>query len=138
MDRSEGERRGPWGPADQPKNGSPGEAQRSGFGWERTSKEAARSLPVGREERSGLCEDAGSRPSRSRRSMTGRRLKNLNEVQRELDKVYKLLMNIPVTGDAVEYMAAAKEGLRKAYQMLERTGPAAKAGEDPGGKGGAA
>ena len=62
----------------------------------------------------------------------------MNEVQRELDKVYKLLMNIPVTGDAVEYMAAAKEGLRKDYQMLERTGPAAKAGEDPGGKGGAA
>lgn len=83
-------------------------------------------------------ETEGSRPSRSRRSVTGRRLKNLNEVQRELDKVYKLLMNIPVTGDAVEYMAAAKEGLRKAYQMLERTGPAAKAGEDPGGKGGAA
>lgn len=61
----------------------------------------------------------------------------MNEVQRELDAVYKLLAAVSVTGDDVERMAAAKAGLRKAYQLLERTGPAAEAGEGPGGKGGA-
>lgn len=57
----------------------------------------------------------------------------MNEVQRELDAVYKLLAAVSVTGDDVERMAAAKAGLRKAYQLLEHARPAAEAVEDHGG-----
>ncbi len=44
----------------------------------------------------------------------------MNDLQRELEKVYQLLVNIPVTGDSVEWMAAAKGGLRVAFQMAEK------------------
>lgn len=42
---------------------------------------------------------------------------DVNEIQKELDAAFRMLMRIPVTGDAVEWMAAAKASLRKAYHM---------------------
>lgn len=41
----------------------------------------------------------------------------MNQVQKELEAAWKLLVNIQVAGDAVEWMAAAKASLRRAYQM---------------------
>ena len=53
----------------------------------------------------------------------------MNELQKELDKVYQMLVNIPVTGDAVEWMAAAKVGLRTAFQMARKWGGGEKGEE---------
>lgn len=44
----------------------------------------------------------------------------MNELQKELDTVWKLLAAIPVQGDAVDLMAAARGGLRRAYQLAEK------------------
>lgn len=53
----------------------------------------------------------------------------MNDLQRELERVYQLLVNIPVTGDAVEWMAAAKVGLRTAFQMARKWGGGEKGEE---------
>ena len=76
MDRSEGERRAAGRPGDQPHTGTRAKPSASGFAWERTSKGAERDLAGGRGEQSGLCEDVGSRASRSRRSVTTGDTKN--------------------------------------------------------------
>lgn len=41
----------------------------------------------------------------------------MNELQKALDEVYRLLEGIPVTGGAVELMAGAKQGLRNCFQL---------------------
>lgn len=41
----------------------------------------------------------------------------MNEVQKELDRAFRLLSGIAVSGDGVELMAAARESLRKAYKL---------------------
>ena len=41
------------------------------------------------------------------------------KVKRLMDSAYKLLSTVPVTGDAVERMAAARQQLRQAYQLLD-------------------
>lgn len=41
----------------------------------------------------------------------------MNELQKELDSAYSLLAVIPVSGDHVEVMAAAREHLRRAYKI---------------------
>ncbi len=43
----------------------------------------------------------------------------MNELQKELEAAWKLLAAIPVQGDAVDVMAAARGALRRAYQMAE-------------------
>lgn len=41
----------------------------------------------------------------------------MKELQEKLSKAYNLLSAIPVTGDNVEIMAAARELLREAHKM---------------------
>lgn len=41
----------------------------------------------------------------------------MTEAQKELDRAFRLLSGIAVSGDGVELMAAARESLRKAYQL---------------------
>lgn len=41
----------------------------------------------------------------------------MSEVQKKINEAFKLLTAIPVSGDQVELMAAAKESLRQAYQL---------------------
>ena len=43
----------------------------------------------------------------------------MNDLQKELDKAFAMISNIPVTGDGVELMAAAREHLRRAYQLAK-------------------
>lgn len=43
----------------------------------------------------------------------------MNELQKELDQVYKLLGTIRVSGDDVEMLAAARVGLRRCFQMAQ-------------------
>lgn len=44
---------------------------------------------------------------------------DMNELQKELDAVWNLLAGIPVKGDAVDIMAAARGGLRRAFKLAE-------------------
>lgn len=41
----------------------------------------------------------------------------MEELRKSLDRAYGILSTIPVTGDAVEKMAAARAELRKAYSL---------------------
>lgn len=41
----------------------------------------------------------------------------MNEIQKQLDKAFTLISAIPVSGDAVEIMAMAREHLRSAYNL---------------------
>ncbi len=41
----------------------------------------------------------------------------MEELRRSLDRAYNILSAIPVTGDAVEKMAAVRAELRKAYSL---------------------
>ena len=45
----------------------------------------------------------------------------MNELQKELDEVFRLISAIPVSGESVEVMAMARERLRRAYQQAGRT-----------------
>ena len=45
---------------------------------------------------------------------------DMNELQKELDAVWNLLASIPVRGDAVDIVAAARGGLRRAYKLAEK------------------
>ena len=42
----------------------------------------------------------------------------MSELQKHLDETFKLISTLPVSGDGVEIMAAAKEHLRAAYQLV--------------------
>lgn len=53
----------------------------------------------------------------------------MTDLQKELDGAYKLLSAVPVSGDAVEVMAAARERLRAAYKLA---GPEEREGVDNG------
>lgn len=50
----------------------------------------------------------------------------MTDLQKELDGALRILSAIPVNGDGVEYMAAAKQHLRKAFEL------AGKVSEDEG------
>ena len=54
----------------------------------------------------------------------------MNELQRELDEVFRLISAIPVSGESVEVMAMARERLRRAYQQA---GKAEKEEDEHGG-----
>lgn len=41
----------------------------------------------------------------------------MTDLQKELDQAFKLMSAVPVSGDGVDVMAAAREHLRTAYQM---------------------
>lgn len=43
----------------------------------------------------------------------------MNEVQKNINEAFEYMRAIPVTGDAVELMAAAKDALRRAYKLAE-------------------
>lgn len=43
----------------------------------------------------------------------------MKDLQEKLSKAYNLLSAIPVTGDHVEIMAAARELLREAHKLAE-------------------
>lgn len=43
----------------------------------------------------------------------------MKELQDKLKKVYDLLSVIPVTGDHIEVMAAAREQLRQAFKLAQ-------------------
>ncbi len=43
----------------------------------------------------------------------------MTDLQKELDRAFACLSAIPVSGDGVEIMAAAREHLRKAFQLAE-------------------
>lgn len=43
----------------------------------------------------------------------------MTDLQKELDAAFKLLSAVPVSGDAVDVMAAARERLRAAYKLAE-------------------
>lgn len=44
----------------------------------------------------------------------------MNELQKTINKAFDLISAIPVSGDGVEVMAAAKDALRQAYKMAEK------------------
>ncbi len=56
----------------------------------------------------------------------------MNELQKELDQVFRMVSSVPVSGDGVEIMAAAREGLRRAYRLAGEYTPPAK--EDSHGR----
>lgn len=41
----------------------------------------------------------------------------MTELQKEIDQAFKLISAVPVSGEAVELMAAARNHLRAAYNM---------------------
>lgn len=43
----------------------------------------------------------------------------MTDLQKELDRAFACLSAIPVSGDGVEIMAAAREHLRKAFKLAE-------------------
>ena len=52
----------------------------------------------------------------------------MTDLQKELDRAFACLSAIPVSGDGVEIMAAAREHLRKALKLADP-----EKGEDNGG-----
>lgn len=50
----------------------------------------------------------------------------MDEVKKELDEIYRMISSIPVQGEAVELMAAARAKLRKAYASIEQMGKEVK------------
>lgn len=44
----------------------------------------------------------------------------MNEVKKQLEEAFQILSAIPVSGDHVEGMAAAKAKLRTAYLLVEK------------------
>jgi len=43
----------------------------------------------------------------------------MTELQKEIDRAFTCLSAIPVSGDNVEIMAAAREHLRKAFKLAQ-------------------
>lgn len=46
----------------------------------------------------------------------------MEEIKRNIDEAYRLISSIPVQGEAVDLMAAARAKLRKAYASIEQMG----------------
>lgn len=44
----------------------------------------------------------------------------MHELMEELDNVYKMISTVPVTGDHIDTMAAARSKLRKIYAGLTK------------------
>lgn len=44
----------------------------------------------------------------------------MDEIMKELDAVFRLISSVPVTGESVDIMAAARSKLRKAYNDIDR------------------
>lgn len=49
----------------------------------------------------------------------------MTDAQKELDGALRILSAIPVSGDSVDFMAAAKQRLRRAFELC---GPEAREG----------
>lgn len=45
----------------------------------------------------------------------------MTDLQKEINQAFKLISAVPVSGDGVDVMAAAREHLRTAYQMAAPT-----------------
>ena len=43
----------------------------------------------------------------------------MTELQKEIDRAFACLSAVPVSGDGVEIMAAAREHLRKAFKLAQ-------------------
>ena len=43
----------------------------------------------------------------------------MDELQKTINEAFSYISAIPVTGDSVELMAAAKDALRRAYKLSE-------------------
>lgn len=54
----------------------------------------------------------------------------MTELQKELDTAFSCLSAIPVKGDHVEMMAAAREHLRKAFQLAQPEKEADNGGQE--------
>lgn len=44
----------------------------------------------------------------------------MKEIKQHLEEAFQLLSSIPVKGDAVDVMAAARANLRAAYHLLDK------------------
>ena len=47
------------------------------------------------------------------------------EISKRIDEIYRLLSTIPVTGDSVDRMALARQGLRELYTETAQKGDGA-------------
>ena len=56
----------------------------------------------------------------------------MTEVKKQLEEVFQIISTIPVAGDHVEGMAAAKAKLRAAYLFLEKAETDNKEAEQDG------
>lgn len=56
----------------------------------------------------------------------------MTEVKKQLEEVFQIISTIPVAGDHVEGMAAAKAKLRAAYLLVEQAESEKKEGEENG------
>lgn len=54
----------------------------------------------------------------------------MNELQKTINEAFEYICAIPVTGDAVEIMAAAKDALRRAYALAEDKGKEDKGSDE--------
>lgn len=45
----------------------------------------------------------------------------MTDMQKEIDAAFKLLSSIPVNGDGVDVMAAARNHLREAYKLANKS-----------------
>lgn len=45
----------------------------------------------------------------------------MSELQKEINEAFIIISSIPVTEDSVDRMAMAREHLRRAYQMAEKS-----------------
>lgn len=50
----------------------------------------------------------------------------MDEVKKDLDETYRLISSIPVRGESVDLMAAARAKLRKVYDSIEKMGKEVK------------
>ena len=57
----------------------------------------------------------------------------MTEVKKQLEEVFQIISTIPVAGDHVEGMAAAKAKLRAAYLLVEQAERENKEAEQDGG-----
>ena len=56
----------------------------------------------------------------------------MTEVKKQLEEAFQILSTIPVTGDHVEGMAAAKAKLRAAYLLVEQADIKKEEGKEDG------
>ena len=54
----------------------------------------------------------------------------MKEIKKHLEEAFQLASSIPVKGDAVDVMAAARANLRAAYRLLDEKGPESEKAEE--------